>query len=93
MGDEELHVVLLAIGRVMPLSEVTKLILSIKSKDSAGNDVKLDPENDEHYDELNFSEFLRLMSKEILDTDVTEELIEAFKEFGVQDEHDGIDFH
>jgi len=32
------------------------------------------------------------MSKEMLDTDVTEELIEAFKEFGVENEDDGMNF-
>jgi hypothetical protein len=30
------------------------------------------------------------MSKEMLDTDVTEELVEAFKEFGVENEDDGM---
>ena len=37
MGAEELHVVLLAIGRVMSLEDVTTIILDVKSKDEFGN--------------------------------------------------------
>jgi hypothetical protein len=32
------------------------------------------------------------MSKEMLDTDTTEELVEAFKEFGVANEEDSMNF-
>jgi len=89
MGNEELHVVLLAIGRVMNLDDVTRIILDVKAVDELGNPKRLDSD-DEHPEELNFSEFIRLMSKEMLDTDVTEELVEAFKEFGPNNEDESM---
>jgi Ca2+-binding EF-hand superfamily protein len=83
MGADELHVVLLAIGRVMSLDDVTTIIVDVKSKDELGNH-RGGVIDEDHAEELNFNEFIRLMSKEMLDTDVTEELVEAFKEFGPQ---------
>ena len=91
MGAEELHVVLLAIGRVMSVEDVQIIILDVKTKDVFGNPRQPIPD-DEHADELNFDEFIRLMSKEMLDTDTTEELVEAFKEFGVANEEDSMNF-
>ena len=40
MGNEELHVVLLAIGRVMNLDDVTRIILDVKAVDELGNSKK-----------------------------------------------------
>ena len=91
MGAEELHVVLLAIGRVMSVEDVQIIILDVKTKDVFGNPRQPIPDDD-HSDELNFDEFIRLMSKEMLDTDTTEELVEAFKEFGVANEEDSMNF-
>ena len=41
-------------------------------------------------EELEFNEFIKLMSQEMLENMMDEELIEAFKTFGPQDETDGI---
>ena len=41
-------------------------------------------------EELDFDEFIKLMSKEMLENMMDEELIEAFKTFGPEDENYGI---
>jgi Ca2+-binding EF-hand superfamily protein len=61
----------------MPLDDVTTIILEVKNKDVLGNLVT-PIEDDDHAEELNFNEFIQLMSKEMLDTDTSEELVEAF---------------
>lgn len=38
--------------------------------------------------ELNFDEFIQFMTREIMQNMIGEEMIEAFKAFGCEDEHD-----
>ena len=80
MGAEELRVVLMAIGRVMTTEESQATIHQIKIAED-------DPiRQKEAPDDLNLDEFIRLMSKEILENAIDEELVECFKLFGAHDD-------
>ena len=70
----------MAIGRVMTTEESQATIHQIKIAED-------DPiRQKEAPDDLNLDEFIRLMSKEILENAIDEELVECFKLFGAHDD-------
>lgn len=83
IGAKELHVVMQAIGRNMELQEVENHIRDIKKErrretSAAGSDVAMSEEDLE----LDLDEFISFISKEMLDNDFQEELVEAYRKFG-----------
>ena len=88
IAAKELHVVMQAIGRNMELSEVEQNIKNIKQeRRAAGSDVgSVDEEEDL---ELDIDEFISFISKEMMDNDVKEELVEAYRKFCGQDDSTG----
>ena len=91
IAAKELHVVMQAIGRNMELSEVEARIKEIKYE---GQDVTSNApasEDDDVALELNLDEFISFISKEMMDNDVKEELVEAYRKFcGTDDSNTGI---
>ena len=75
ISAEELQVVLEAVGRKMTREQVDDAIARI---DKSGDG------------EIQFNEFLELMSEEMKEQMHDEELIEAFKFFGAKNDRDGI---
>ena len=91
IAAKELHVVMQAIGRNMELREVEENIEQIKRERSdlgAATPDKQDGEDDELV--LNLEEFIRFISREMLENDVNEELVEAYRKFTGSDEDQGI---
>ena len=91
IAAKELHVVMQAIGRNMELKEVEENIEQIKRERSdlgAATPDKQDGEDDELV--LNLEEFIRFISREMLENDVNEELVEAYRKFTGSDEDQGI---
>ena len=89
IAAKELHVVMQAIGRNMELEEVEKNIKAIKllQRSEYGEE----EDEDDVGDELNLDEFITFISKEMLENDVKEELVEAYRKFsGNDDLHQGI---
>lgn len=83
IAAKELHVVLMAIGRQMTIKEVSKIMIELKVQQGT-------PIEEDEEPELNFDEFMALMTKEMLENMIDEEMIEAFKSFGCEDENDSI---
>ena len=75
INAEELQIVLEAVGRKMTEDEVADAITKV---DEGGNG------------EIEFDEFLQLMTAEMSNTHNDEELIEAFKFYGPKSDKDGI---
>lgn len=93
IAAKELHVVMQAIGRNMELSEVQTHIKNIKlEKQAVTSGASADNESlDDDELELNLDEFISFISKEMMDNDVKEELIEAYRKFcGSEDSSTGI---
>ena len=87
IAAKELHVVMQAIGRNMDLSEVEANIKRIKKErmeSEAGSDEEDEEDEEEDY-ELNLDEFISFISKEMLDNEVKEELVEAYRKFSGSD--------
>ena len=80
----ELHVVMQAIGRNMDLAEVEANIKRIKKERMTESEAGSD-ESDEEDCELNLDEFISFISKEMLDNEVKEELVEAYRKFSGSD--------
>lgn len=83
IAAKELHVVLMAIGRQMSVDDVSQSMKELKEQNGSYIDPNEEPE-------LNFQEFIALMTKEMLENMMDEELIEAFKTFNCEDENDSI---
>ena len=89
IAAKELHVVMQAIGRNMELSEVEANIRQIKlERPELGQAAPEKQEGEE--DELVLEEFIRFISREMLENDVNEELVEAYRKFTGSDEDQGI---
>ena len=73
-----------AIGRNMELSEVEASIKQIKRENNR-DDEDFD-EEDEEENELDLNEFIAFISKEMLENDVKEELVEAYRKFSGSDD-------
>lgn len=88
IAAKELHVVMQAIGRNMELREVQENIEQIKRErpdlGQAASD-RQEGEDDELV--LNLEEFIRFISREMLENDVNEELVEAYRKFTGSDEN------
>ena len=91
IAAKELHVVMQAIGRNMELREVQENIEQIKRErpdlGQAASD-RQEGEDDELV--LNLEEFIRFISREMLENDVNEELVEAYRKFTGSNEDQGI---
>jgi len=79
IGAKELHVVMQAIGRNMELNEVEANIKKIK-EDQRRMNGDSDVESDEDL-ELNLDEFIKFISEEMMQNDIKEELVEAYRRF------------
>ena len=84
IAAKELHVVMQAIGRNMDISEVEANIAKIKKERRTESDSDESDEEDGE-DELNLDEFISFVSKEMLDNEVKEELVEAYRKFSGTD--------
>ena len=85
IAAKELHVVMQAIGRNMDLSEVEANIKRIKKERMTESEAGSDEDEDEEDYELNLDEFISFISKEMLDNEVKEELVEAYRKFSGSD--------
>ena len=88
IAAKELHVVMQAIGRHMDLSEVEQNIKNIKQERRAvtsGKGSQEESDSDEPM-ELNLEEFISFISKEMMDNDDKEELVEAYRKFTGSDD-------
>ena len=84
IAAKELHIVMQAIGRNMDLHEVEANIKRIKrERKEDGSDE--DEDSDEEDQELDLDEFISFISKEMLDNEVKEELVEAYRKFSGSD--------
>ena len=94
IAAKELHVVMQAIGRNMELSEVRQHIRNIKLEKQAVTSGAASEDQETLGDEdleLNLDEFISFISKEMMDNDVKEELVEAYRKFcGSEDSSTGI---
>ena len=87
IAAQELHVVMQAIGRNMEIEEVKKNIKQIKSERPDLGQAASDRQEGEEDDVLNLEEFIRFISREMLENDVNEELVEAYRKFTGSDEN------
>ena len=88
IAAKELHVVMQAIGRNMEISEVEQNIRNIKQERRAVSSQGGEEDDDEDL-ELNQDEFISFISKEMMDNDIKEELVEAYRKFCGPDESKG----
>ena len=90
IAAKELHVVLQAIGRNVTERDVHRQILKIKADQRiADGESEIGSDEEDDYAELDKAEFIDYISKEMRDNDM-EELVEAFRTFGPQNERYGI---
>ena len=88
IAAKELHVVMQAIGRNMELKEVQENIEQIKrERPDLGQAATDRQEGDDDELVLNLEEFIRFISREMLENDVNEELVEAYRKFTGSDEN------
>ena len=91
IAAKELHVVMQAIGRNMELKEVQENIEQIKrERPDLGQAATDRQEGDDDELVLNLEEFIRFISREMLENDVNEELVEAYRKFTGSEEGHGI---
>ena len=74
-----------AIGRNMDLSEVEANIKRIKKERMTESEAGSEESDEEEEYELNLDEFISFISKEMLDNEVKEELVEAYRKFSGSD--------
>jgi len=86
IGAEELHMVLMAIGRNTSIEETKKIIADIEANKPASIEEDIAGEG-----ELDLDEFLLLMANELKESETTkDELEEAFERFGAKNIDDYI---